>query len=101
MRLACQFKPIDDVRVMPLLVPRHEQNQPIAIQTPAAPGREQIVAVLFCDMRNFTSIADQRLPFDIVFLLNRYFAIVGEAVENGRRPARQIHRRWRNGAVRP
>jgi len=79
-RLACQFKPIDDVRVMPLLVPRHEQNQPIAIKS-AAPGREQIVAVLFCDMRNFTSIADQRLPFDIVFLLNRYFAIVGEAVE--------------------
>jgi len=68
------------VRVMPLLVPRHEQNQPIAIKS-AAPGREQIVAVLFCDMRNFTSIADQRLPFDIVFLLNRYFAIVGEAVE--------------------
>jgi adenylate cyclase len=79
-RLACQFKPIDDVRVMPLLVPRSEQDQPVAIRS-AAPGREQVVAVLFCDMRNFTSIADQRLPFDIVFLLNRYFAIVGEAVE--------------------
>ena len=37
--------------------------------------------MLFCDMRSFTAIADQRLPFDIVFLLNRYFAIIGEAVE--------------------
>ena len=32
-----------------------------------------MIAVLFCDMRNFTTIADQRLPYDIVFLLNRYF----------------------------
>ena len=36
---------------------------------------------MFCDMRSFTALADQRLPFDVVFLLNRYFAIVGEAVE--------------------
>ena len=71
-RLACQFKPIDDIKVMPLLVPRSEQDQPVAVRS-AAPGREQVVAVLFCDIRNFTSIADQRLPFDIVFLLNRYF----------------------------
>ena len=47
---------------MPLLVPRPEQDQPVAIRS-AAPGREQVIAVLFCDIRNFTSIADQRLPF--------------------------------------
>ena len=65
---------------MPLLVPRHERSAPVQIR-PSAPGHEQVIAVLFCDMRNFTTIADQRLPYDIVFLLNRYFAIVGEAVE--------------------
>ena len=79
-RLACQFKPVSDVSVMPLLAPRPERDAPVQIR-PSAPGHEQVIAVLFCDMRNFTTIADQRLPYDIVFLLNRYFAIVGEAVE--------------------
>jgi adenylate cyclase len=79
-RLACQFKPVSDVSVMPLLAPRPEQDTPVAVRT-SAPGHEQVIAILFCDMRNFTTIADQRLPYDIVFLLNRYFAIVGEAVE--------------------
>ena len=37
--------------------------------------------MLFCDIRSFTALADHRLPYDIVFLLNRYFAIVGKAVE--------------------
>ena len=37
--------------------------------------------MLFCDIRSFTALADHRLPYDIVFLLNRYFAIVGRAVE--------------------
>src|SRR5919198_905832 len=46
----------------------------------AEPGHEKVIAVMFCDMRSFTALADQRLPFDVVFLLNRYFAIIGEAV---------------------
>jgi adenylate cyclase len=37
--------------------------------------------VLFCDIRDFTALTEDRLPFDIVFLLNRYFALVGNAVE--------------------
>lgn len=36
---------------------------------------------MFCDMRGFTALSDRRLPYDVVFLLNRYFAIIGEAVE--------------------
>ena len=61
MRLACQFQPIGDVTVIPCWCRRHELAP---AGQPAAPGREQVVAVLFCDIRNFTSIADQRLPFD-------------------------------------
>jgi adenylate cyclase len=38
------------------------------------------VAVLFCDLRGFTRLAERRLPFDTVFLLNRYFEVVGRAV---------------------
>jgi adenylate cyclase len=43
-------------------------------------GQEQEVAVLFADLRGFTSIAEHKLPYDVVFLLNRYFDVVGDAI---------------------
>lgn len=46
-----------------------------------AAGRERRIAVLFCDLRDFTRLSQQQLPFDTVFLLNRYFEMIGEAVE--------------------
>jgi adenylate cyclase len=47
----------------------------------AARGQEREIAVLFCDLRGFTSLAEKRLPFDTVFILNRYFEVVGHAIE--------------------
>lgn len=48
---------------------------------PTRPGREEEIAILFCDLRNFTTLSEAKLPYDVVFLLNRYFTIVGQAVE--------------------
>lgn len=79
-RLACQLRPIAPLTVLPLLAADREQTL-LAGTRRARPGREQEIAVLFCDIRSFTALADHRLPYDIVFLLNRYFAIVGKAVE--------------------
>jgi len=36
--------------------------------------------VLFADIRGFTRIAENKLPYDVVFLLNRYFEAVGSSV---------------------
>lgn len=85
-RLACQLRPASDLTVLPLLAADRERTLPAALR-PATPGREQEIVVLFCDIRSFTALTDHRLPYDIVFLLNRYFAIVGRAVEQsgGRR----------------
>lgn len=44
-------------------------------------GQEQEIATLFADLRGFTSIAEHKLPYDVVFLLNRYFDVVGDAIE--------------------
>ena len=44
-------------------------------------GREQEIAVLFADLRGFTRLAEHRLPYDVVFFLNRYFQAVGGAIE--------------------
>ena len=79
-RLACQLKPAHDLTVLPLLAADRERAFPAGSRQ-SAPGREREIAVLFCDIRSFTKLADHRLPYDIVFLLNRYFAVVGKAVE--------------------
>ncbi|MDW6021797.1 adenylate/guanylate cyclase domain-containing protein [Mesorhizobium sp. BAC0120] len=79
-RLACQLRPVGSLTVAPLLRPQPQQEMP-AETAVAEPGHEKVVAVMFCDMRHFTEFADQRLPFDVVFLLNRYFGIIGSAVE--------------------
>lgn len=78
-RLACQLRPRADVTVAPLLVPLPDTALPVNAQE-AVPGREHEIAVMFCDIRHFTMLTETRLPFDIVFLLNRYFSVVGHAV---------------------
>ncbi len=84
-RLACQLRPTGNVSVVPLLTPMAEATMPVYSQT-ASPGREREIVVFFCDLRHFTALTEARLPFDIVFLLNRYFAIVGRIIEeNGGR----------------
>ncbi|WP_394888591.1 adenylate/guanylate cyclase domain-containing protein [Mesorhizobium sp. AaZ16] len=79
-RLACQLRPVRGLVVSPLLAPSRRSERPLS-RPSADPGHEQVLAVMFCDMRGFTALSDRRLPYDVVFLLNRYFAIIGEAVE--------------------
>jgi adenylate cyclase len=45
-------------------------------------GEEREVTILFVDIRGSTSLAETRLPYDVVFLLNSLFATLAEAVEN-------------------
>ena len=79
-RLACQTRPTHDLDVQPLLPPqvtaRDARARPGYLQ-----GEEREVVVLFADLRGFTRLSETRLPFDVVFLLNRYFRTTGEAVE--------------------
>lgn len=81
MRLACQTRPIADVSVAPLLPPGvalRDARQ----QVPFRQGHERQVAVLFADLRGFARLSEAQLPYDVVFLLNRYFAAVGGAIED-------------------
>jgi len=52
-----------------------------AFGSDARQGREQELAVLFADLRGFTRIAEHKLPYDVVFILNRYFEAVGGAIQ--------------------
>jgi len=79
-RLACQCRPLGEVSVTPLLQPEtanlHLTARPEHIQ-----GQEMDIAVLFVDIRAFTNLAESKLPYDVVFLLNRYFEAMGRSIE--------------------
>ena len=79
-RLACQLRPSHDLRVTPLIPP----SVPPALswsQGHLMAGEERELCVLFADLRGFTGLSEQRLPYDVVFLLNRYFEAVGDAID--------------------
>ena len=77
-RLACQTHPSHDVTVTPLVPPSIDPGS--ALGPDARQGRERELAVLFADLRGFTRMAEDKLPYDVVFFLNRYFAAVGTAI---------------------
>ncbi len=79
-RLACQAKPSGEVAVMRILDPRRESADQHLTNTDVA-GIEREVAILFIDIRGFTTLSERKLPFDVVFILNRFFEAVGREIE--------------------
>ena len=77
-RLACQIRPVRDLAVAPLLAPSVAAREALAADV--RQGRESEIAVLFADLRGFTRMAEHKLPYDVVFVLNRYFEAVGTAI---------------------
>jgi len=82
-RLACQVRPRRDVTVQLLLPPDVSARD--ARRRGGLEGHEQRVAILFIDLRGSTRLGERRLPYDVVFVLNRFFAEMAEAlaVTNG------------------
>ena len=67
-RLACQLTPTRPLTVYRLFRPDGRQSR-----RHASEGKEAQLAILFLDMRGFTSRTTGQLPYDIVHLLNRFF----------------------------
>jgi adenylate cyclase len=85
-RLACQLRPPGDLSFFQLFLPHttsadgHESN-------PTRIGQERYLVSLFVDMRGSTQLAEKRLPFDTVFIVNRFLGAVSQAViESGGMP---------------
>ena len=98
-RLACQLRPTAicrssscscRTRCPPM---RHASN-------PTRIGQERYLVSMFVDMRGSTKLAEKRLPFDTVFIVNRFLGAVSQAVlESGGTPE-PVRRRRHAGAVR-
>jgi adenylate cyclase len=77
-RLACQIRPSADIAVMPLL----------AAEAGAADGRlrggfegsERLITVVFVDIRGSTTLGEAKLPYDVLFILNRFFREMSAAI---------------------
>jgi adenylate cyclase len=82
-RLACQARltGTGPVGIVPLL-PAHATPAIARAGEAHAQGRELDIVVLFADLRGFTGLSSGQLPYDTVFLLNRYFAAMGRAIES-------------------
>jgi len=78
-RLACQVRPTHNLGVVPLVPPSAQTRAGLATPGHHA-GQEHDIAVLFADLRGFTRLAEPKLPYDVVFFLNRYCEAVGSAI---------------------
>ena len=78
-RLACQLRPTANLEVVPLLPPSARPKDGFA-RPPLLAGEEREIAVLFADLRGFTTMAERRLPYDVVFIMNQYFEALGRAI---------------------
>jgi adenylate cyclase len=78
-RLACQLRPTADLSFFQLFIPTTASSNTHASE-PARVGQERYLVSLFVDMRGSTQLAEKRLPFDTVFVVNRFLAAVAQAV---------------------
>ncbi|WP_050628207.1 adenylate/guanylate cyclase domain-containing protein [Bradyrhizobium viridifuturi] len=85
-RLACQLRPTSDLTFFQLFLPSTMSANAHA-GNPTRVGQERYLVSMFVDMRGSTQLAEKRLPFDTVFIVNRFLGAVSQAVlEAGGRP---------------
>ena len=81
-RLACQLKPSKNLSILPLINPETKQvkaRSPVGLS-----GKEKETVVVFIDLRDFTSLSESKLPYDVVYILNKYYSVCGEIIERNK-----------------
>jgi len=82
-RLACQLKPGNDLRIRRLVIDETDlvlSNQ-LDRSSATRTGEAKNVTIFFSDIAGFTSLSEQMTPYDVMYLLNRYFVQMGEIIE--------------------
>jgi adenylate cyclase len=84
-RLACQTRPLGGgpIRVRRLVRDENDLRLVLSQVRPESLGTvgdERSLAVLFADVREFTRFSHDRLAYDVVHVLNRYYECVGGAI---------------------
>jgi len=79
-RLACQWRPAGEVMVARLVQPLAGASSGSEREADDQ-GVDTEAAVLFVDIRGFTALSERKLAYDIVHILNRFFAAANLAVQ--------------------
>ena len=81
LRLGCRARVQGPVTVRRLVI--YENDEAVTAwwkATPEPMGRERMVGVLFADLRGFTAFSESLLPYDVIHVLNRFYALADAAV---------------------
>lgn len=78
-RLACQLYPQADLSITPLVLAGLTLDK---LHTGGVQGHEEYVIAMFVDMRGSTSLGERILAYDVVFILNRFFTELSEALSD-------------------
>jgi adenylate cyclase len=78
-RLACQLRPESDLSFFQIFLPQITAAS-LRTSSPSRIGEERYLVSMFVDMRGSTKLAEKRLPFDTVFIVNRFLGAVSQAV---------------------
>ena len=78
-RLACQLRPEADLSFFQIFLPQITAAS-LRTSSPSRIGEERYLVSMFVDMRGSTKLAEKRLPFDTVFIVNRFLGAVSQAV---------------------
>ena len=83
-RLSCQT-PVEGDCLVRFLVRDDEDYDLVKAEilpgSEAGVGEERRLAILFCDVRDFTAFSESHAPYDVIHVLNRHFRRVHAAVE--------------------
>jgi len=77
-RLACQLHPRSDLAITPLVMAN--QSLSATLHAGGVQGHEEYVVAMFVDMRGSTNLGERVLAYDVVFILNRFFTELSEAL---------------------
>ena len=81
-RLACQTTISGDVTVRRLVLNSEDIESHSERSVSGRLGETKKIAILFSDIRGFTPFSEKLTPYDVVFILNRYFNRMVKVVES-------------------
>src|SRR6185295_4867474 len=79
LRLACQVRPVADLSITPLL--GADASAVEGFTRAGMEGSERLITIMFIDLRGSTTLGEAKLPYDVLFILNRFFGEMKDALE--------------------
>src|SRR4051812_39910201 len=79
MRLACQIRPTADLAITPLCAA--DASAADGYVAGGLEGSERLITVMFVDLRGSTTLGEAKLPYDVLFILNRFFFEMKQSLE--------------------